>query len=159
MSHEPSAYQDGLRMLARRELSAAQLRERLLARDHNPEDVDAAIEQLKESGALDDGRVARAYAETALKVKGRGRLRIQRELNEMGIARDVVTEAVAATFGDVDERGLIANALKKKLRGRTRIDSPAEYARVYQFLMRQGFSPAAVAAALRIYRNRTNPLE
>jgi regulatory protein len=154
-----SAYGDGLQMLARRELSEAQLRARLLERDHNPEDVDAAIEQLKETGALDDRRVARAYAETALKVKGRGRLRIQRELNEMGIDREVAAAALADTFGDVDERGLIANALKKKLRGRTRIDSAGEYARVYQFLMRQGFSPAAVSAALRSYRKGVDPLE
>jgi SOS response regulatory protein OraA/RecX len=78
-----SAFDDGLRMLARRELSSSQLRARLLERDHPSADVEAAIAQLKESGALDDARVARAYAETALKVKGRGRLRIQRELNEM----------------------------------------------------------------------------
>ena len=154
-----SAYQDGLQMLARRELSTAQLRARLLDRDHNPEDVDAAIAQLTETGALDDARVARAYAETALNVKGRGRLRIQRELSEMGIDREVAAAALADVFGEVDERGLIANALRKKLRGGTKIDSPAEYARVYQFLMRQGFSPAAVSAALRAYRKQADPLE
>jgi regulatory protein len=154
-----SAYGDGLQMLARRELSTAQLRARLLDHDHNPEDVDAAIDQLKETGALDDARLARAYAQTALRVKGRGRLRIQRELSDMGIAREVAAAALADTFGDVDERGLIANALRKKLRSRNKIDSPAEYARVYQFLMRQGFSPAAVAAALRAYYQQGDPLE
>jgi regulatory protein len=161
MSREPSpsAYQDGLLMLARRELSEAQVRARLLERDHNPEDVDAAIEQLKETGALDDGRVARAFARTALKVKGRGRLRIQRELNEMGIAREIAAAALADIFGDVDERGLIVKAITKKLRGRAKIDTPAEYARVYQFLMRQGFSPGAISAALRAYRKQTDPLE
>jgi regulatory protein len=154
-----SAYGDGLQMLARRELSAAQLKARLLERDHAAEDVEAAIEQLRERGALDDARVARAYAETALRVKGRGRLRIQRELNEMGIPRDVASAALADTFGDVDERGLIAKALTKKLRGRRKIDTPGEYARVYQFLMRQGFSPGAVSAALRAFRKGNDPLE
>jgi regulatory protein len=146
-------------MLARRELSVAQLKARLLEREHASEDVDAAIEQLRETGALDDGRVARTYAQTALKVKGRGRLRIQRELNEMGIPCDVTAAALAETFGEVDERGLIAKAITKKLRGRQKIDTPAEYARVYQFLMRQGFSPAAVSAALRAYRKGSDPLE
>jgi regulatory protein len=146
-------------MLARRELSVAQLKARLLEREHASEDVDAAIEQLRETGALDDGRVARTYAQTALKVKGRGRLRIQRELNEMGIPRDVTAAALAETFGEIDERGLIAKAITKKLRGRQKIDTPAEYARVYQFLMRQGFSPAAVSAALRAYRKGSDPLE
>jgi regulatory protein len=154
-----SAYGDGLQMLARRELSTAQLRARLLEREHRAEDVEAAIEQLREAGALDDARVARAYAETALKVKGRGRLRIQRELNEMGIPREIAAGVVAETFGEVDERGLIAKALTKKLRGRQTIDTPEAYARVYQFLMRQGFSPAAVSAALRAYRKGADPLE
>ena len=129
-----------------------QLRERLRDREHPDDDIDRAIALLLENRALDDRRVADAYVRTALKVKGRGRLRIQRELQEMGIEKDVAGEALAEAFGDVDERALIAQALKKKLRSKTKIESPAEYARVYQFLMRQGFSPAAVTAALRAYR-------
>jgi regulatory protein len=154
-----SAYVDGLQMLARREWSTAQLTARLLERHHAAEDVDAAIERLRETGALDDARVARAYVETALKVKGRGRLRIQRELNEMGIPREIAAAAVADAFGGVDERRLIVKAITKKLHGRLKIDTPQEYGRVYQFLMRQGFSPAAVSAALRAYRKRADPLE
>ena len=96
--------------------------------------------------------MAAAYVRTALKVKGRGRLRIQRELQEMGIEKDVASSALAEAFGEVDERSLITQALKKKLRGKPKIGSPAEYARVYQFLMRQGFSPAAVSAVLRVHR-------
>ena len=138
-------------MLSRRELSVQQLRDRLLERDHPREDAEAAIERLLEDGSLDDGRVARAYIRTAVKVKGRGRLRVQRELNEMGIPKDVAAEALAESFADIDERSLIARALQKKLRF-GKITSRAEYARVYQFLMRQGFSTAAVSAALRRYR-------
>jgi regulatory protein len=136
-------------MLARRELSVAQTRARLIDRDHDVAQVDAAIQRLLETGALDDGRVARAYARTALKVKGRGRLRIQSELHAMGIPREVAAEALAETFGEVDERSLIAKAIQKKLRGRPKISTQAEYARLYQFLIRQGFSPGAVVAVLR----------
>jgi regulatory protein len=139
-------------MLARRELSARQLRERLSERGHPRDEIERAIEHLLEQGSLDDARVAKAYVATALKVKGRGRLRIQRELQEMGIEKSVAAEALASAFGEVDERALVRAALRKKLRTRTKIDTPAEYARVYQFLMRQGFSPAVVTAALRQYR-------
>ncbi len=149
-----SAYVDALHLLARRELSVRQIRERLLDREHDRDDVERAIERLLETRALDDARVAAAYVRTAIKIKGRGRLRVQRELQEMGIERDVVSAAIADAFGDVDERGLIAAALRKKLRGKTTLASAAEYARVYQFLMRQGFSTAAVSAALRAYRRR-----
>lgn len=143
-----SAYSDALKLLARRELSSAEIRARLLHRDHTPDEADAAIARLQENHALDDRRVARAYARTALSVKGRGRLRITRELQTMGIARDVITEAVAEVFGDLDERSLIDKAIQKKLRGKP-VKTIQERGRLYQFLMRQGFTPAAVAAALR----------
>jgi SOS response regulatory protein OraA/RecX len=77
----------------------------------------------------------------------------------MGIARDVASEAIAEVFADQDERALIDRALQKKLRGRPRIASPAEHARLYQFLMRQGFTPAAVVAALRKRGGRTDSIE
>jgi len=147
-----TAYVDALQLLARREVSVRQMRERLRDRDHTEEDVERAIALLIENRALDDRRVAGAYVRTALEVKGRGRLRIQRELQAMGIDAEVAKEALAEAFGAVDERAMVARALKKKLRGKTKITTPAEYARVYQFLMRQGFSPAAVTAALRPYR-------
>jgi regulatory protein len=147
-----SAYQDGLRLLSRRELSVSDLRARLLDRDHPAGDVQQAIEHLLETGALDDERVARAYARTAAGVKGRGRVRVMRELAAMGIAKQIASEAVAEAFADVDERSLIAKAIQKKLRGKTKPATPAEHARLYQYLMRQGFTPDAVAAALRRFR-------
>lgn len=147
-----SAYLDALHLLGRRELSIRQLRDRLRDREHDTADIDRAIERLIETKALDDKRVASAYVRTALKIKGRGRLRIQRELQAIGIDRDVASQAVAEAFGDVDERALIAAAIRKKLRGKAKLDSRAEYARLYQFLMRQGFSPGGVTAALRGYR-------
>ena len=147
-----SAYLDALHFLARRELSVTELRNRLIDREHDRDEIERAIEHLLETGKLDDARAAATYVRTALKVKGRGRLRIQRELSEMGIARDVAVQAIADAFGDVDERAQIAAAIRKKLHGQTKIATPAEYARVYQFLMRQGFTPSAVSAVLRAKR-------
>src|SRR5919106_2771689 len=99
-----SAYLDALKLLARRELSVEELRARLLDRDHTRDEVGAALERLLEAAALDNGRVARAHARTAAGVKGRGRLRVMRELLAMGIANDTAAAAVADVFGELDER-------------------------------------------------------
>ena len=144
-----SAYTDGLLLLGRRELSVSEMRSRLLDREHSAEETDAAIAKLIETGALDDRRVARAFARTASKVKGRGRLRVTRELHAMGISRDIASEAVAEVFGELDERAMIQRAIDKKLRGGRKPQTLQERARLYQFLMRQGFTPAAVSSALR----------
>jgi regulatory protein len=130
----------------------AECRDRLLARDHTEDEVGAAIEHLLETGGLNDQRLALAYARTAVETKGRGRLRVVRELQARGVARDVATEAVAEVFGEKDERSLVARAIQKKLRGRPKPANQAETARLYQYLMRQGFSPAVVADALRKLR-------
>jgi regulatory protein len=154
-----TAYTEAVKLLARRELSVEALRARLLDRDFAADEVQRAIDLLLENGSLDDTRVAREYARTAATVKGRGRLRVLRELREMGIPRDVAAQAAGEVFGETDERTLIARALQKKLRGRTKISSAPEYARLYQYLMRQGFSPAGVNQALRKLGGRVDSLE
>jgi regulatory protein len=147
-----SAYLDALHLLARRELSVAECRARLAGKDHPDDEIDAAVAHLLETGALDDRRVARAYSRAALNVKGRGRLRIQRELHEKGIAREVAIEALAEVFGDTDERTMVARAIQTRLRGRKTVKDRAESARLYQHLMRQGYTPAAILAELRKIR-------
>ena len=45
-------------MLARRELSEAQLRQRLARRQHDPDAIEEALTRLKAERSLDDERVA-----------------------------------------------------------------------------------------------------
>jgi regulatory protein len=148
----PSAYLDALHLLARRALTVAECRSRLLDRNHSEEQIDAAVAHLLESGGLDDGKVARAHARTAAEIKGRGRLRVMRELQARGVSREVAAEAIGEVFGDKDERALVNRAVRKKLRDKARPANAAEHARLYQYLMRQGFTPAVVASVLRKLR-------
>jgi regulatory protein len=153
-----SAYLDALHLLSRRGLTVAECRDRLLAREHPSDTVDAAITHLLETGGLDDKRLAQAHARTSVEIKGRGRLRVIRELQARGVDKELAAEAVGDVFGEKDERALVARALQKKLRMRSR---PADarrdldQARLYQYLMRQGFTPAVVIEALRKLRKTT----
>jgi regulatory protein len=146
MPARPDAYLAGLRLLGRRELSSAQLRERLARRGFAAAEIEAALGRLGREGALDDRRAARAYAVTAARVKGRGRLRILRELHQMGIDPALAREAVDAAFAEVDEARLLERALDKRL-GRG-VPSDADYRRAARALARLGFAPEAIAAAL-----------
>jgi regulatory protein len=152
----PSAYVDALNLLSRRALSSTECRDRLLARQHPEDSVDQAIARLVENGSLDDKRLAHAHARTAVEIKGRGRLRVVRELLARGVDKEIAAEAVAEVFGEKDERALVARALQKKLRMRTRPKDAAEHARLYQYLMRQGFTPAVVVESLRRLRRSTD---
>jgi regulatory protein len=142
------AYVTGLRMLARRELSETQLRLRLERRQIDPDDIDAAIVRLRREGALDDRRTALAWARREAHGKRRGRLRVLRQIESLGIARDVAKTAVAEVFADVDERALLVQTLEKRL-GRGRPIDQAAVRRVQRHLLAQGFEAAQITAALR----------
>jgi regulatory protein len=138
-----------IRLLARRELSAAQVRERLLRRGHPEHAADEAIVRLQESGLIDDARVARAFARTRATVKRLGRERIVRELHGMGIDRETARSAVDDVFGAVDEAALLETALDRRLRHGVALDDPAVQRRLHAALVRQGFQPGTVGRAIR----------
>ena len=141
-------YVAGLTLLARRELSETQLRDRL-ARKFDEEDIDAAVRRLRRERALDDRRTALACARTEVRVKHRGRARVVRQVEALGIARDVARAAVAEVFADIDETELLEQALDRRLRGSVELSDPAAVRRVHRYLLGQGFDADRVTALLR----------
>jgi len=150
------AYVTALRMLARRELSEAQVRARLARREFESGAIDTAVARLRAERALDDRRTALACARTEAHVKRHGRLRALRTVEALGIDRGLARAAVAEVFGDVDEDALIAQALDRKLRPPSREASARPAAveaavarRLYRYLLAQGFDAGRVHAAIR----------
>jgi regulatory protein len=144
-----NAYVDALRMLARRELSEAQVRQRLERREHPADEIDTAVARLLAERAIDDARVAAAIARSHSSVKRRGKLRIIRQIEQAGIARATAREATDAVFESIDPDEQIAASLAKRLRGRERIADQAERARLYRYLIGQGYGHDEVMRALR----------
>jgi regulatory protein len=148
-SSPSAAYAAGLRMLARRELSVAQVRDRLARRGFVPAAIDGAVSRLVASGTLDDVRVARAVARTRANVKRQGRSRVVRELAVIGIARETAEQVIAEVFGELDESSLLDQALTRRLRGTVSLRDPAARRRILTALVRQGFAPEAILRAMR----------
>lgn len=148
-----------VRMLARRELSAAQVRERLIRRGHAAGAVEDAMARLREAGLVDDARVARAFARTHALVKRHGRARVLRELHAMGIEREIARTAIDDVFGAVDERELLETALERRLRPRMALEDPSVQRRLYAALVRQGFAAEAITQAIRVRVRRARKIE
>lgn len=143
------AYIAGLKMLGRRELSEAQVRTRLARREYEPDDIDAAIDRLTRERALDDRRTALACARTEVRLKHRGRLRVLRQVEGLGIAREIARAAVAEVFAELDEGVLVEEALERRLRRGLSLADPGHVRRVHRYLLTQGFAPASVMTAIR----------
>ena len=142
------AYLDALKMLARRELSEQQVRQRLARKSHEPDDIDAAIDRLRSERALDDARTAGAIARTEAGLRKRGRLRVQMQIERAGIGKATARRAVEETFEGIDDGALLEASLAKRLRGRDTIDDERELERLYRYLVAQGFEPEQVMQSL-----------
>jgi regulatory protein len=146
-----NAYVTALTLLARRELSEAQVRQRLSRRGFTPDDIDDAVTRLRQDGSLDDARVAAAIARSQLSLKTRGARRVRREIEAAGITSALADRAVAEVYAEVDGEALITAAIDRKL-GTRRLEDDREMARLYRYLVGQGFEADRAMAALRARR-------
>ena len=142
------AYVDGLKLLARRELSEQQLRQRLARKKHDADAIDEAVTRLRDERALDDERVAEAIARTETSVRRRGKVRVRLQIERAGIAKSIAKRVVDEVFGAIDDDELLEASLRKRLRGREQIADDREFQRLYRYLMGQGFENDRVLRAL-----------
>jgi regulatory protein len=149
-----NAYIDGLKMLARRELSEHQVRERLARKGHEDDAIEVAIARLREERALDDARVAEAIARTETSIRRRGKLRVRMQIQRAGIDKSIAKRAVDDVFGTIDDEALIEASLSKRLRGRETIADDREFQRLYRYLAGQGFESDRIMKLLSARRKR-----
>jgi regulatory protein len=131
------AYVDGLKLAAGRELSEAQVRQRLARKGHSPADVDAAVSRLKDEST-----------------KRRGKLRVRMQIERAGIAAATARKVVDEVFNEIDADALLEAALTRRLLGRDRIEDDREFQRLYRYLLNQGFDSDRVINALQARRRK-----
>ncbi len=130
-------------ILARREHSVFELREKLLAREFPPDEVEQTLDALIADGLLSEQRFIDSFLASYTR-RGHGPLWLRAELERRGIAGAQVAEALAAQEIDWPAQ---ARAVREKRFGP---DQPADYkerARQSRFLQYRGFSSEQVRAA------------
>ena len=140
-----SARLAALRLLGRRDYSIAELTRKLTDRGYDTDEVDRVVRTLVEDRALDDRRVAEAHVRTASRIKGRGAIRIRRELEARGI-EPALALAVTATLSADDQRAAITRLVARKTGGKP-LDQGLRR-RLFLQLLRRGFPADLVSKAL-----------
>ena len=135
-----ATYRTALRAVERRSFARADLGRRLRRKGHAPDAVELALGRLVERGYLDDAAFAANYVETRA-ARGRGPLRLARDLSAMGVERGTIDRALAAHAGSADVAGDVPRALAAK-RAAQLGDLPRHVRRrrVLAYLARRGFS-------------------
>jgi len=140
-----AAVRAGLRALAHRAYARADLRRRLIQRQHPPTAVDAALERLAAQGLLDDTEFARHFAATRAR-RGRGPARLVSDLLGHGVARRVAEDAVSRALAD---EGLDAATLARAVAERRAVQLSGlpvalRQRRLLGYLKRRGFEGAEI---------------
>jgi SOS response regulatory protein OraA/RecX len=152
------AYLEGVRLLSRRSLTRHEVVSRLRARGYGDDDVEAAVDRLVASSAIDDAALALHWISSQAAGRGRGRERALAELAARGVDEAVATSAwsQAVEDGAIDGDDLLARAVRRRLGVPTRRGEEGRLARVYNALLHEGFEPAQVEAALAPFGFRRN---
>jgi regulatory protein len=147
------AYDEGLRLLARRALTRAEVEQRLAARGHDPSSVEDAVSRLVAAAVLDDAALARHWIGSTATARGRGRKRALAELTRRGVAPEVAASAWsrAVADGDIDESAMVRRAVRRRLGPAPGRANEGRLARVYNALLYEGFTREQVASALSPY--------
>ena len=134
-------YDRALNVLAFRGRASSELARSLLRKGEEKPHVDWAIARLTEQGLLADAAFARAF--TRAKVVGgkQSRRRVQQDLARKGVSRAVTDDAIDTVFEEevVDQRGIVEEAARKKLRGLAGLEPAVQRRRLYGYLARRGY--------------------
>lgn len=139
------AYEAGLRFLAPRARSVAEVRWRL-GRRFSPPSVSAAIGRLEQAGLLDDVKFAAFWVEQRQTFSPRGQRALRAELAGKGVASAVIDAAVQPARDAEDELAYRAAARQARRRVSGRGVSAERWLMAY--LERRGFGASSIRSAI-----------
>ncbi|GLQ96312.1 regulatory protein RecX [Dyella mobilis] len=138
--NRPSAYNKALGMLARREHSRRELRQKLDRGGYAGDEANEALDRLGQQHYQDDDRFAELLIRSR-SAQGYGPMRVRAELKSHGLPdariRNLLNEA------GLDWTGIASAQLRRRY-GSAGTSDPSERARRAQFLLRRGFPAATV---------------
>ncbi|MFK5971328.1 MAG: regulatory protein RecX [Candidatus Marithrix sp.] len=143
-SHKQTRY-TAMNYLARREHSNLELKNKLILKGFLVDVVDEVLAKLQIDKLLSDARFAESYIRSRVN-KGFGPVRIRQELQQRGIASELVTELINSN----DDFWLtnIQQAYKKRF-GSTLPKNKQELAKQIRFLQAKGFTGEQIKTVIK----------
>jgi len=133
-------------MLTRSAHSREQVRSKLDRKGFEPELIEQCLQRLESLGYLDDGDVARRWAQVMLKERCWGLLKAEQQLQQRGIERELARQVLREVQQDFPQIDSARQALAGRF-GKGPAAVPLR--KVVGFLSSRGFSTEVVYAAAR----------
>ena len=141
------------RAVGRRERTVAELRTCLERKRVGPEEIDAAVAELREAGLLDDARFAQRFAQDKREIDRWGSERTARDLHRRGVAPDLIAGVVADRGHEVE---LATALLVLEDRAPPSLGDDRARDRAWRLLVRRGYTPEIAYDAVRAYERRSS---
>jgi len=126
-----------LMLLGYRERSLREIKIRMRQKGYEEKLVEKVVKYLKDRNLINDKRFTQLWAESRIK-KGYGRWRIQSELEQKGVNREIGDEILKDLYSGIDEVQVALDLVEKK-RWVSK-EPPRLTERVSNLLRRRGFS-------------------
>jgi regulatory protein len=112
--------------------------------------MDAVVARLKELGYLSDERFAEDYTRVRKEHEKFGKRRVQQDLMQKGVGKELVATTLETAYEDVDEVALARQYIaRKRMKQPSGANAQKETVRAMNRLMRAGFSSRAIYKVLR----------
>ncbi len=122
--------------------------------------MDRVVARLKELNYLNDTRFAADYTRLRTENEKFGRRRVQQDLVQKGVHKELIASTIAEAYEDVDEVALAREYIaRKRMKRPEGEDAKKQAARVMGRLMRAGFSAGAIFKVLREWDVAVDELE
>lgn len=148
-----SARQDALKRLGRRAFSRRQLTDKLRAKDHGDDAIEAALDRLEKVGLIDDPAFGRALIREASRAKPAGARLLRAKLFKAGLGESLIGELLAEQREDPaaveTARAKAIEMARKRYSSMGRYDAPTRKRRLYGMLARRGFDNDVIQDILR----------
>ena len=98
-----NCYDKALSLLAQREHSVEEIKQKLLSKGYNKNEIEGDIKKLKDENFLSDSRFCQVYIRSRLKKNPEGKAVLVLRLKQKGISSDLARREVDSYFEDNSE--------------------------------------------------------
>lgn len=134
-------------LLKFRQRSKVELYSRLKRKKFDESVIKQALDSLEEKRFINDEEFARAWASSRLQ-KNLGLRRIIEELKLKGVSGEIIASQIGRIKKDYSERDVVLALAKERLDKLKGIEPQTAKRRVYNYLLRRGFSTEIILDAI-----------
>jgi regulatory protein len=142
------AKNNAFRLLARRAYTCKEIRQKLRGRGTPGEVVNETMAILERLGLVDDREFARRWVRERMRLRPMGPRLLERDLRRRGVGEDLLQQAVQEVLDETDLDAVAVELLRSRAGRYQGLERNKAWSRMYGFLARRGFDPAAAREAV-----------